>query len=159
MSKQAMARLRIITPIIAFLVALGCGHKDLTNRPDDAQVAISNNDIEWDGDYIGLRPTIAKGSSVVLASVGNRDSVPQLIARLKRADQFVAAHVLLTEISGVQYTRNASHWNGMAVELLASGKVVYRNEDMPLLWQAWHEWLANGMPSSGIRLTMEGKPQ
>jgi len=154
-----MSRLRFITPIIAFLGALGCGHKDLTNRPDDAEATISNNDIEWDGDYVGLRPTIAKGSSVVLASVGNRDSVPQLIARLKCEDQFVAAHVLLTEISGVEYIRNASHWNGMAVQLLASGEVIFRKEDMPVLWQAWHEWLANGTPSSGIRLTMEGKPQ
>src|SRR4051794_22310271 len=68
---------------------------------------LSNADIRWDGTFVGLVPSIVSDSARQLFDIGD-DAIPQLINALEDESKFVAAHVLLTLLSGVEY--NTSPW-------------------------------------------------
>jgi hypothetical protein len=113
---------------------------------------LGNRDIEWDGDFVGLSPRVKGRPSLELANRDDERTVQDLILSLKKRERFVAAHVLLTQITGIDYQRDESMWNGLHVDLRPSGEALYVVEDMDYLYQCWEKWFSRGRPKSGLDL-------
>jgi len=116
-----------------------------TEPPDPANIAtlvaqLSNADIRWDGTFVGLVPKIVTGSARQLLAIGNDDAIPQLIRALEDESKFVAAHVLLTFLSALEY--RTTPWNGLNVDLLPDGQArfdVQQRFELARRWRAWHQ--------------------
>src|SRR5689334_16864199 len=61
--------------------------------------SIQNQDVKWDGTYVGLEPTLLGASNRLFVKT-NGQIVPLLIEALSDKRRYVAAHVLLTKITG-----------------------------------------------------------
>ena len=115
-----------------------------TEQPDPAATArfvgqLSNADIRWDGTLVGLVPTIVSDAGRQLLDIGN-DAIPQLLSVLEDESKFVAAHVLLTLLSDIEY--HTEPWNGLAIELSADGKAhidVRQRFELARRWRAWQQ--------------------
>jgi hypothetical protein len=112
---------------------------------------LSNSEIEWEGTYIGLTPILTGAKAQQVAEMG-KQVIPQLLAVLADEGKFVAAHVLLTRLSGVEYQAFPS-WNGLAVDMAADGTVTIYPEqrfDLARRWEQWYhtEPRPNVLPSS-----------
>jgi hypothetical protein len=64
--------------------------------------------------------------------------IPQLISALEDDSKFVAAHVLLTLLSAVEY--HTTPWNGLEVDLLPDGKAQFDVRQRFELAQRWRAW-------------------
>jgi len=98
---------------------------------------ITNDDIHWEGTMIGLAPTVTGEAAHRVLQAGE-DAIPGLLRALRNEHQFVAAHVLLTFISGVEY--GTDPWNGLEVEISADGTVSIdpgQRVDLSDRWQRW----------------------
>lgn len=101
-------------------------------------MTLANADVRWEGTHLGLSPTIA-GEAADRVRRQGESAVPRLVDALEDPDRFVAAHVLLTEISGVEHQAFPS-WNGLAVDLAADGTVTIdpaQRHDLARRWRAW----------------------
>jgi hypothetical protein len=115
-----------------------------TEPSDPATIArlvdqLSNADIRWDGTYAGLVPTILSDAGRQLLEIGD-DAIPQLLSALEDENKFVAAHVLLTLLSGIEY--HTQPWNGLAIELAADGNAhvdARQRFDLARRWRAWQQ--------------------
>jgi hypothetical protein len=97
---------------------------------------IRNSDLAWDGTSLGLQPRIVNAETARLVdapSTSERD----LIELLLDPDRFAIAHVVLTIRRKALTSLDASQWNGLRVELTASGAVHYDRDDMNTLYQRW----------------------
>ena len=110
----------------------------------------SNDDIYWDGDFMGLTPSIVGYPSQELLNYDDDEVMHNLMRSLKKRDQFVAAHVLLTKKSGVDYLINECMWNGLHVEIEHTGKTSFLTDDMEILFEAWQSWFSDDKPKSGL---------
>jgi len=63
---------------------------------------LSKQEVTWEGIYIGLTPRLDR-ETVERLSENVASAVPELIARLSNEGTFVAAHELLTQLSGIEY--------------------------------------------------------
>jgi hypothetical protein len=100
---------------------------------------LRNGDIRWDGTLDGFMPTIVGDSARQLLAIGD-DAFPHLISALEDESRFIAAHVLLTMLSGVEYY--TAPWNGLEIELSAEGEVridVRQRFELARLWRAWQQ--------------------
>lgn len=100
---------------------------------------ISNADIRWNGTFYGLVPTIVSDAARQLLASG-AVAIPQLICALEDDSRFVAVHVLLTMLSGVEY--HTAPWNGLEIELSAEGEVridVRQRFELARRWRAWQQ--------------------
>ena len=112
-----------------------------TEPRDAAEVArlvdqLSGADIRWNGTFYGLMPTIVSDAARQLLASG---AIPQLIGALEDESRFVAAHVLLTMLSGVEYP--TTPWNGLEVKLSADGEVRIDPDQrfkLARYWRTWH---------------------
>jgi len=97
---------------------------------------LSNSDIIWDGDWIGI---LVKRKSKVAQSVLDLgdEATEELVKALDDKDRFAAAHVLLTLIHEVQHKRTAGMWNGLKVRLHADGRQEVFPEQIPNLKALW----------------------
>src|ERR1051325_3917689 len=86
--------------------------------PDVARLVeqLGDADVRWDGSYAGLLPAVAGDAGRQLLDAGD-GAIPPLIDALDDESRFVAAHVLLTLLSGVEHA--TAPWNGLDVELTA----------------------------------------
>lgn len=100
---------------------------------------LNNGSIRWDGTFVGLVPTIVSDSTRQLLASGDL-AIPQLISALEDESKFVAAHVLLTLLSGVEY--QTLPWNGLVVDIAADGTVTIdpaQKFDLVKRWKRWHQ--------------------
>jgi hypothetical protein len=115
-----------------------------TGYPSSTDIArmieqLNNAHIRWDGTLIGLVPTIVSDSARQVLASGDV-VIPQLVTALDDKSKFVAAHVLLTLLSGVEY--RASPWNGLAIDLSADGEVRVdprQRFELARRWRAWEQ--------------------
>src|SRR6266566_1137917 len=67
---------------------------------------LRNTDVRWDGNVFGLMPR-AEGTPADELLKGNcTNAIPLLVAALSEKEKYIAAHVLLTVLSGVKYNFN-----------------------------------------------------
>ena len=100
----------------------------------------TNRDVVWDTNYFGMAPTVPQSAIDRVFELGEA-AIPELIDALADPDRFVAAHILLTQVSGVEYEVEDS-WNGLEVELAATGEATIDAEQRHRLterWRVWHE--------------------
>ena len=100
---------------------------------------LNNADIRWDGTLVGLAPTIVRDSARQLLISGDV-VIPKLVSALEDESKFVAAHVLLTLLSAVEY--HTTPWNGLPVDLSPDGQVrfdVGQRFELVRRWRAWQQ--------------------
>jgi len=100
---------------------------------------LSNTDIRWDGTFVGLAPTVVSDSARQLLSSG-AVVIPHLVKALEDDTKFVAAHVLLTLVAGVEHP--TVPWNGLEVDLLPDGQVkvdAAQRFELARRWQKWQQ--------------------
>jgi hypothetical protein len=98
---------------------------------------LSNDDVHGEGTLLGLAPALT-GEARRLLERGE-GVLPVLIEALSDPGRFVAAHVALTEISGVEHDTFPA-WNGLAVALQTGGSVSIDPAQQPLLIERWRRW-------------------
>lgn len=98
--------------------------------------------VRWDGTPLGLCPAIASGVAERLTALGP-SLIPSLIESLSSEDDFAAAHVLLTRLTGVEY-ESMPTWNGLAVEILSDGSARIDPAQRFRLQDRWRRWFASG---------------
>lgn len=98
---------------------------------------LNNSDIRWDGTFVGPVPTVAGQPARQLLAAGEI-AIPQLIGALEDESKFVAAHVLLTLLSGVEY--HISPWNGLRIDLLSDGRAQFDVHQRIELARRWRKW-------------------
>lgn len=102
-----------------------------------ASRGLTNADIRWDGTTFGLVPTVVGASARRLLAAGEA-SVPPLVHAVEDEARFVAAHVVLTLVSGVDH--QAIPWNGLEVGLEADGRVEVDAAQRFELARRWRTW-------------------
>jgi len=117
------------------------GHNS-TEAPSAADVAavignLGNADIAWDATYVGPVPTIVGESARRLLARGEV-IIPQLVDAMEDEYKFVAAHVLLTMLSDVEY--GTTPWNGLEIELSPDGRVRFDTGQRRALASRWRAW-------------------
>jgi hypothetical protein len=98
---------------------------------------LGNADIRWNGTFYGLMPTIVGDGAKQLLASGSV-AIPGLVSALEDESKFVAAHVLLTLLSGVEY--HTAPWNGLEVELRAENEVHIDSRQRFELARRWLAW-------------------
>jgi hypothetical protein len=98
---------------------------------------LSNADVRWNGTLYGLVPTIVGDSARQLLARGD-DAIPRIIDALEDESKFVAAHVLLTMLSGVEY--HTAPWNGLEIDLSAGDEVRIDPRQRFELARRWRAW-------------------
>ena len=98
---------------------------------------LRNADIHWDGTFVGLVPTIVNDSARRLLASGDA-AIPLLVDALQDESKFVAAHVLLTLLSGIEY--HTTPWNGLAVEISPDGQARFDTRQRFELFRSWQDW-------------------
>jgi len=103
--------------------------------------ALRNADVEWHGTAVGFHPELASERAKAIAAAPAETVIPALMAAISDPAQFVAAHVLLTRLSGLEY-QAFPLWNGLRVDIQADGHTFIEPAQGPVLarrWQLWHE--------------------
>lgn len=130
-----------MTWAIVLLVCASCADQPTTDRSSDVAdliIQLSNSDVKWDGNRFGLMPILTGTAAQQLLDAGD-EAVPGLLEALSDPDKFVAAHVILTKLSGVEYTA-LPDWNGLSVNLAADGTVTIDPAQRPALIGRWQRW-------------------
>ena len=83
-------------------------------------IEMSNDDIEWDGNWLGLWPSLSQRANSI-ADHGEA-AIPYLREALKDPRRYVAAHVLLSQLSKEPFCFSASRYNTLRVTLWADGR-------------------------------------
>jgi hypothetical protein len=100
--------------------------------------ALSNDQVAWEGGPSGLAPTLIGEAAEKLAEKRDQ-AIPALVAALSDPDRFVAAHILLTRLSGVEHSAFPA-WNGLVVDLRADGTVALDLAQRFTLARRWERW-------------------
>lgn len=132
-------------------------HSDAEDRAKAAARRVRNSDVAWHGGVLGLTPQLQGEASTLASSLGEPLVAPLLDA-LADPERFVAAHVLLTKLTG-EYelirplpgvAQAGKRWNGLRVQLHADGSVTYDPDDIPILQRRWHEWHNRPRPATDV---------
>ncbi|MBI5656239.1 MAG: hypothetical protein HZC44_05230 [Geobacter sp.] len=102
---------------------------------------LSNADVRWHGTRAGFTPEMTGEKAMAVAGMGDQ-VVPQLLALLDDEQAFIAAHVLLTRISGVEY-QPFPLWNGLALNIAADGTVTVDPAQRFVLARRWGRWYSS----------------
>ena len=100
---------------------------------------LSNSDVEWHGTAEGLNAALATARAKRLAKADAEAVITELITALSDVNRFVAAHVLLTSLSHVEYSAFPS-WNGLQVDIQADGHAIIDSEQRHELARRWRRW-------------------
>lgn len=100
---------------------------------------LDNADVRWNGTFYGPMPTVASNAGRRLLDAG-AEAIPHLIGALGDASRFVAAHVLLTLLSGVEYP--TAPWNGLEIELTENAEPRIDPGQRSGLARRWRSWQA-----------------
>jgi hypothetical protein len=130
-----LATVFVVVTIVACVLAFGPWIRATLNVR-----SISNDDVEVDGNFVGLMVQIDTPAANALRKQGPTAN-SALVAALRDKDRFAAAHVLLTNINDKSMYISAGEWNGMRVTLHADGRGDFHPEQMPALEAKWTERL------------------
>ena len=106
-----------------------------------AATELSNDDVRWDGTYVGLTPTVIGPAAERITAASEAD-IPELLRALASPDKFAVAHVLLTKVSGVEYQASPA-WNGLVVSIGPDGAVSIDPSQRFELAARWERWYAS----------------
>lgn len=130
------------------IVLLGCASRDVPERrPEyidvrEAMALVSNEDISWNGNIVGIYPEIKGGSALGVLARGD-EVTDELLSLLTHRDRFVAAHVLLWHIHPVDGVELGKDWNGLSIDFSRNGKVYYDSADISHIYEFWSSWRKN----------------
>lgn len=99
---------------------------------------LRNGDVEWHGTTLGFHAALATDRAERL-SRAEAEVIPELIKALSDPNKFVAAHVLLTSVTRLEYSTFPS-WNGLQVDIKADGQVIIDPEQRHQLARRWKRW-------------------
>jgi hypothetical protein len=99
---------------------------------------LSNADVEWDADFVGLSPTLISDAAKRLVEFGEQ-AISDLVAALSDPSKFVMAHVILTQISKVEYQAFPA-WNGLVVDIAEDGTASIDLDQRYVLAERWKQW-------------------
>lgn len=99
---------------------------------------ISNDDIRWEGTFVGLAPTVLNEKAKGLLETGEK-GISALLKALSDPEKFIAAHVLLTQMTGVEYETTPT-WNGLSVDMEADDSVNISSDQRFVLENRWRKW-------------------
>jgi hypothetical protein len=98
---------------------------------------LGNADIHWNGTFYGLMPSVVGDAARQLLN-SDAVAIARLVDALEDESKFVAAHVLLTMLSGVEY--HTAPWNGLEIELSAEDEVRIDPRQRFELARRWRAW-------------------
>ncbi len=99
---------------------------------------LSNADIQWDADFVGLSPTLKGNTAKRLMELGDQ-AISDLVEVLSDPGKFVTAHVILTQLSRVDY-QTCPAWNGLVVDIAADGSTNIDPDQRLNLARRWELW-------------------
>ena len=134
-----MNALTTICVVAAAVFFTGCASPQTGDEASGLVTKIRNTDIQWDGNYFGLHPKPSGASQKLLTEPADK-VVPALMEALKDENRFVAAHVVLSEITASTKQGDAASWNGLRVNLLPNGQAVVPGGQQSVLIQQWADW-------------------
>ena len=108
--------------VLAAVVVLLVNCTTLQTRSNGPIASINNDDIGWSGTYSGLWADVRGAEANKVLEIGPA-ARPHLLEALDDPEKFVVAHVLLTLISGQQFSVSGEEWNHLRVELNHDGTV------------------------------------
>ena len=108
--------------------------------PDRNPALISNSEILWDGDPLGLTCKLT-GRAKTIASRRRSIDLMDLVRMMSRKDQFAAAHVLLVELTDAKGEVSDRSWHGLTVVLHGDGSVEYNFGEAKQLQSQWEKQL------------------
>ncbi len=138
--------------LVAAVTAFGCEQPAPSDGQDKAAAdpsaarhakAMTNADIRWDGQTLGLTAQVKGEPARKLLKIG-QPATDALRASLDDANKFAAAHVVLTRIHIESPRITAGEWNGLRVKLLADGTTQIDPAQRAALKKYWHSQLADG---------------
>lgn len=124
------------------LVLIGCrntlplsGGHESCGSTGELVGRLNNEDVSWDGTYVGLQPVLSQNAQRVLDMGTN--AVPFLLSSLTNHDQYAVAHVLLTMIALPSFPFDSSQWNLLPVKVLSHGHVSYGEKAQAVVRDYW----------------------
>ena len=89
----------------------------------------TNELVKWDGDYIGLSPTIPAIKQNIIIDIN-------IIDGLNNINTYVFWHVLLSKSIPITFNVSAESYNGLNVTILSNGtvKIPDQREQIKLMW-------------------------
>lgn len=94
--------------------------------------------VEWEGREEGLTPIFVEGNPEAILELKEK-AIRDLIDALSDKHLFVSAHVLLTQISGIEYQAFPT-WNGLKVEMASDGTVTINPDQRYESARRWERW-------------------
>jgi hypothetical protein len=135
---DVMERLRQLARTLSLGLLLVCAIAGLLWIVSPSLLAprLRNDQIEWNGGFVGLYPTTSSWWPKLVVWRG-KGCVPNLLQALRSDEQFVAAHVCLTWILKKENIHSAEAWNGLHVDLLADGRTVIPSTEKERVFENW----------------------
>lgn len=122
--------------LLVFFVLLSASYGE-----DIITIQIHNDDIDWDGSFVGLKPSLKGGAKrIVDADFDVQAKLRYAFGQLADEKRFIAAHVILAKLTGKGRhcgDRNVKEWYGLRVVLFSDGSVRYSSKDAAKLRQKW----------------------
>ena len=156
-----MIRWNLIHWVILALLICACRRDGPADNSDakkpavESAAAIQNDDVKWDGTYTGLVPSLF-GASKALRRRTNEQTMALLIDALADKNRYIAAHVLLTELSGKRYQTGPNSWNDLHVSLASDGSVRIPEGEQAFLIRKWSEWYKHSLALNPDRPAQPG---
>jgi hypothetical protein len=110
-------------------------------KPGEICEGLRNEDVEWDGTFCGLKPSI-KASSIDATNMLGVQDLDSLVELLSDADRYIIAHVLLVKLTKRSGMQGTEKWYGLTVRLKGDGTVEYDTSEREELESDWRKWLA-----------------
>jgi len=98
---------------------------------------MTNNDIKWDGNFLGLQPEMVNRNLEKIVTSKNPQIDQLLLSALDDRNRYIAAHVILTLRHCNNFQFDAVSWNGLAVQLLANNTTTFLNNNLVKLKDEW----------------------
>lgn len=95
--------------------------------------------VAWEGTEAGFTPILGGDNPEAILKL-EKNAIRGLIDALCDEALFVCAHVLLTQISGIEYEAFPT-WNGLIVEMASDGTVTIdakQRHDLAARWGRWY---------------------
>ena len=101
---------------------------------------LSNRDVIWEGQYVGVVPYLSPNAEFVLANFDD-GILARLVSFLGDDEKYVVAHVLLTKRLVKQYPIQGTHWNHLQIDLDSVGDGVAGSKQKARIQDYWKRHL------------------
>ncbi|WP_428265407.1 hypothetical protein [Haliangium sp.] len=106
-----------------------------------AAAGLSNRDVTWDGNLLGLTPSLSKPAQAFVNQYPESGDA-QMLECLADEDRYVLGHVILSMRHNQSMHNDGSQWNGLQVTLKADGSSEYAPGQRAVLERRWRDALA-----------------